>query len=85
MIGVPHESSGEAPKAYVVLKDGKTPLGSQKSILEFVEKEVAHYKRIHEIEFIDLIPKSPSGKILRRFLVQKDKEQRMQVQPKSKL
>ena len=42
--------------------------------MAFVEGQVAHYKRVRYVAFVDSIPKSPSGKILRRVLVQKDRE-----------
>jgi acyl-CoA synthetase (AMP-forming)/AMP-acid ligase II len=47
---------------------------SAEAVMAFVEEQVAHYKRIRHVAFVDSIPKSPSGKILRRVLVQKDKE-----------
>ncbi|ASJ70835.1 AMP-binding protein [Granulosicoccus antarcticus] len=71
VIGIPDEEAGELPKAFVVLKsaaDGGEPQTSADDIRNFVKPHVATYKQIHEVEFIDSIPKSASGKILRRFL-----------------
>ncbi|MEC4817849.1 MAG: thioester reductase domain-containing protein [Scytonema sp. PMC 1069.18] len=64
----PHPSSGEVPKAFVVLKATATA----EQIMEFVAKQVASYKTIRRLEFVDKIPKSPSGKILRRILAQQE-------------
>lgn len=64
VIGVPDEEAGEAPKAFVVLKGDVTA----DALMAFVAERVAPYKRIRSVEFIDAIPKSPSGKILRRVL-----------------
>jgi thioester reductase-like protein len=64
----PHPSSGEVPKAFVVLKHSATP----EQIMEFVAGQVATHKMIRRLEFVDKIPKSPSGKILRRILVQQE-------------
>jgi acyl-CoA synthetase (AMP-forming)/AMP-acid ligase II len=66
VIGVADENAGEVPKAFVVLVDGS--LATQSEIVEFVASRVASYKQIRTIEFIDVIPKSLSGKILRRVL-----------------
>jgi acyl-CoA synthetase (AMP-forming)/AMP-acid ligase II len=41
--------------------------------MAFVESKVAHYKRVRHVDFVDVIPKSPSGKILRRVLVEKER------------
>ena len=60
----PDKKSGEVPKAFVVVKQEI----SADELINWVAKQVASYKRIKEIEFIDQIPKSPSGKILRRVL-----------------
>ena len=43
------------------------------SILDFVAERVAPHKRIRYLEFVEQIPKSPSGKILRRVLVEKER------------
>jgi len=43
------------------------------AIMEFVAERVAPHKRIRYLEFVDTIPKSPSGKILRRVLVESDR------------
>ncbi|HMA26676.1 MAG: AMP-binding protein [Solirubrobacterales bacterium] len=64
VIGVPMDDGGEAPKACVVCDDGLDP----EELLAYVAERVAPYKRIREVEFVDEIPKSPSGKILRRLL-----------------
>lgn len=72
VIGIPDDEAGELPKAFVVLKsassDAPETQTSADDIREFLKPHVATYKQIHEVEFIDSIPKSASGKILRRFL-----------------
>lgn len=66
VVGVPHQTKGETPKAFVVLKSGHKC--SQKELSEFVNQKVAAYKQVDDIMFIDIVPKSSSGKILRRVL-----------------
>jgi acyl-CoA synthetase (AMP-forming)/AMP-acid ligase II len=65
VIPYPDEEAGEVPKAIVVLRQPAEP----EAILEFVAERVAPHKKIRYVEFVDTIPKSPSGKILRRVLV----------------
>ena len=72
VIPVSDAEAGEIPKAYVVLRSE----GDSDQILEFVAERVAPHKRIRLLEFIDKIPKSPSGKILRRVLKEQDRAQR---------
>lgn len=72
VIPVPDPEAGELPKAYVVLKGEATA----EDIMQFVAKRVAPYKKIRRVEFIDKIPKSASGKILRRVLVKADRERK---------
>jgi len=66
VIGIPEIEAGELPKAFVVLKPGAS--ASAEDIQTFIKAEVASYKQIRLLEFVDEIPKSASGKILRRFL-----------------
>jgi len=66
VIGVADEESGEVPKAYVKLQQGQTLDAEQ--LKSRLEPEIASYKRLHYVEFVDSIPKSASGKILRRLL-----------------
>ncbi|HWN55515.1 MAG TPA: 4-coumarate--CoA ligase family protein, partial [Methylomirabilota bacterium] len=69
------EEAGEVPKAFVVLKpDAASKATTGETIMAFVAERVAPHKRIRHLEFIEQIPKSPSGKILRRMLVQMEKE-----------
>jgi len=70
VIGVPDEEAGEAPKAFVVAKTPITP----EEVADYVASRVAPYKRLRAVEVIDEIPKSPSGKILRRVLVERERE-----------
>jgi len=66
VIGISDDEAGELPKAFVVLKPGHEADGD--SIAEFVAGHVATYKRLAAVELVDEIPKSASGKILRRLL-----------------
>ena len=66
VIGVPDEKWGEAVKACVVLKGG-APL-SEADVISFARERIASYKCPKSVEFIDALPRNPSGKILRREL-----------------
>ena len=55
---------GETPRAFVVLKGAATAV----ELMQHVAERVAPYKKVRRVDFIDAIPKSPSGKILRRLL-----------------
>ncbi|MEX0785248.1 MAG: AMP-binding protein [Dehalococcoidia bacterium] len=63
--------AGEVPKAFVVLKEGQE--ASADDVMLFVAERVAPYKKLRELEFVDAIPKNPSGKILRRELIDKER------------
>jgi len=66
----PDEEAGEVPKAFVVLKDDQeSRLTTADSLMAWVAERVAPHKRVRLVEFVSQIPKSPSGKILRRLLV----------------
>jgi acyl-coenzyme A synthetase/AMP-(fatty) acid ligase len=67
----PDEFAGEVPIAFVVLKES----ASSAEIIDFVSARVAAYKQIRRVEFVGHIPKSPAGKILRRVLAQRVREQ----------
>jgi len=69
VIPAPDEEAGEVPKAFVVARDALTA----EEIQEFVAARVAPYKKIRAVEFVDEIPKSASGKILRRVLVDRQR------------
>jgi acyl-CoA synthetase (AMP-forming)/AMP-acid ligase II len=71
VIPSPDEEAGEVPVAYIVLKPGATA-GSDE-IREFTAGRVAPYKRLRRVEFVDAIPKVPSGNILRRQLVERER------------
>jgi len=66
VIGIPDPEAGELPKAFVTLAPGQEMTAAE--VQEFVAGKVATYKQVRQVEFIDEIPKSASGKILRRFL-----------------
>ena len=76
VIPVPDPETGEIPKAFVVLKPGLQ--ASADAIMEHVAARVAPHKKVRQVEFIDAIPKVPSGKILRRELRDRDKAAREQ-------
>ncbi|MCH1456021.1 MAG: AMP-binding protein [Planktomarina temperata] len=65
VIGLPDEEAGEVPVAFVVSAD---PAPSSEEIQSYVGTQLSHYKQLHRVTFVEAIPKSPSGKILRRLL-----------------
>jgi acyl-CoA synthetase (AMP-forming)/AMP-acid ligase II len=66
VVPIPDVEAGELPKAFVVKKaDGDV---TAEELMAHVAEHVAHYKQVRLVEFIDEIPKSASGKILRRLL-----------------
>ncbi|KAF2436295.1 4-coumarate-CoA ligase 2 [Tothia fuscella] len=69
VMGIPDDYAGELPKAFVVLKTGiDKDAGVCKELIKYVKEKKTKYKWIKEIELTDEIPKSGSGKILRRML-----------------
>ncbi|KAL5983613.1 4-coumarate--CoA ligase-like 5 [Asimina triloba] len=67
VIPFPDKEAGQLPMAFVVRKTGSNL--SDSMVMSYVQKQVAPYKRIRRVEFVDVIPKNPSGKILRKDLV----------------
>lgn len=71
VIPKPHPEGGEIPKAFVILRPGQEATADD--IIQFVAERVAPYKKVREVEFVDAIPKSLSGKILRRDLIEQER------------
>src|SRR5579864_6446442 len=69
VIPVPDEKWGEAPKGLVVLKPGAQ--ATEAELLQFCRSLLSHYKCPHSIEFLESLPKTGTGKILKRELRQK--------------
>lgn len=66
VVAVPDERLGEIPKAYIVLKPGET--ATEQEIMDYVKERLAAYKKLRAVEFMETLPKGPTGKILRRAL-----------------
>ena len=66
VVGVPDEYRGETVKAYVTLKPGATV--SEEELIKFCKQQMAAYKYPRSIQFVDDLPKTTTGKILRREL-----------------
>jgi acyl-CoA synthetase (AMP-forming)/AMP-acid ligase II len=66
VIGVPDEQWGEAVKACVVLKPGMK--ASAAEIIEYMRSRIAHFKCPKSVDFLEAIPRNPTGKILKRLL-----------------
>jgi acyl-CoA synthetase (AMP-forming)/AMP-acid ligase II len=75
VIPSPDEAAGEVPKAFVVRKGEATA----EELMAFVAARVAPYKKVRRLEFVDQIPKSPSGKILRRVLVERERAAQLRL------
>jgi acyl-coenzyme A synthetase/AMP-(fatty) acid ligase len=74
VIGVPSDREGEVPKAFVVKSPSVGLEESDRMVIRDIARHVEQHKAKHK--FIDIVPKSPSGKILRRLLRDKEKEKR---------
>jgi len=69
VVAKPDAASGEIPCAFVVLREGFTPSDElAKELCDFVADRLAHHKQPREIRFVEVLPRTPSGKILRREL-----------------
>lgn len=66
VIGVPDDYWGESVKAFVVLKDGKH--ATETEIINLCKENIASYKKPRSVAFVDQLPKSPTGKILKRVI-----------------
>ena len=66
VIGVPDEYWGESVKAFVVLKQGMKV--TEDEIIDLCKKTIAGYKKPRSVEFVQQLPKSPTGKILKRVI-----------------
>src|SRR5262249_42195689 len=64
VVGVPDETAGEVPKAFVVARGDL----DADALMAWVAERVAPHKRVRAVEVVEEIPKLPSGKILRRLL-----------------
>ncbi len=69
VIGTLDEEAGEIPKAYVVRKGAITA----EEVMAWVAERVAPHKKIRAVEFVDQLPKSATGKLLRRVLIERDR------------
>lgn len=70
VVPAPDEEAGEVPVAYVVKRDSV----SAEEVLAHVAEQVSPHKKIRRVEFVEEIPKTASGKILRRVLVERERE-----------
>ncbi len=73
VVGVPHETRGEVVKAFVVLKEGKTM--TEEDLRAWCKQEMRAYMVPKYVEFRDELPKTMVGKILRRKLLEEEKQE----------
>jgi long-chain acyl-CoA synthetase len=78
-IGVPDPYRGETVKSVVVAKPGQTL--TEEEIIQFCKGKLAAYKMPKKIEFIDALPKSAIGKILRREVKNMEKKKQKESLP----
>ncbi len=74
VIGVPDPKTGERVKAFVVLKEGESMTAEE--VMEYCLQYLARYKCPKEVEFVDDLPKSFIGKVLRRVLREEEEKKR---------
>jgi len=69
VIGLPDEEWGESVKAFVVLREGKEP--NEEEIITYCGERLAGYKKPKSVDFVDELPRHPTGKLLKRILREK--------------
>ncbi len=69
----PDEEAGEVPKAFLVLKDVPDPEAVANEVMNYLAERVAPYKRVRRYELTEAIPRTPSGKIVRRGLIEQER------------
>ncbi len=72
VIGKPDEEAGEIPKAFIVLKPEYRGKVSEEEIIEWMRERISGYKRVREVEFVDELPRTAPGKLLRRLLRERE-------------
>ncbi|HEY8785891.1 MAG TPA: long-chain-fatty-acid--CoA ligase [Candidatus Limnocylindria bacterium] len=71
VIGKANDEAGEIPKAFVQLRPNTQATADE--LIAFVKERISDYKRVREVEFIDKVPRTASGKILRRELAERER------------
>ena len=74
VVGIADPVSGEAVKAFVVLKPGESI--SERELIDYARERMAVYKAPRYVEFIDALPRNPAGKVLKRELRSRAQERR---------
>ena len=77
VIGVPDKQRGEVPKAIITLKENVT--ATEKEFRKFCHEKIAMYKNPKYFEFRDLLPKTPTGKIMKKVLKQEEFERLQKI------
>ena len=72
VIGKPDPAAGAGPKAFVVRRNDQAVTAEE--LLGWARGRLAGYKSLHEVEFVEAIPKTASGKILRRVLREQERQ-----------
>ncbi|KAH7680863.1 Acyl-CoA synthetase protein [Dioscorea alata] len=67
VVPYPDEEAGQIPMAFIVRQSHSTL--SEAQVMDFINKQVVHYKKIRRVKFVNFIPRNASGKILRRDLI----------------
>ena len=69
VIGIPDPYRGESPKAFIVLKSQYKGKIKEEEIIRWCRENMATYKRPRAVEFIEELPRSAAGKILKKVLI----------------
>jgi acyl-coenzyme A synthetase/AMP-(fatty) acid ligase len=73
VVSSPDIEAGEVPKAFLVAKGDADPEAVANEVHSYVAERVAPYKRVRRHEFVESIPRTPSGKIVRRTLIERER------------